>query len=264
LTQKRTTTVRRNGAHRSPARGTGSGPEGRPGGRRFAPSRKNVTEGGLVFGALLANRRSRLGLTQRELAARIGVSPSTIARAEQGHPQDGQILEKLYAVFGFDRPSHARRVVSKIAPRGPVPRPHISLGSRWLWAGVAMVAIALLILVVSSISGSAATSSLQPSVAVSKVPGAPASIQHARVHAEKVALVEARRAAAREREREAAAAAAAAAKKSAAKEARQSAAAAPQEVTATTAPSPAPSGGGGGSSSGPAPDLQHGIGTKGG
>jgi transcriptional regulator with XRE-family HTH domain len=267
LTQKRATTVRRKGVHGSPARPTGSEPEGRPAGRRFAPSRKNVTQGGLVFGALVANQRTRLGLTQRELAARIGMSPSTIGRIEQGHPPDRQILERLSAFFNVDRPSPVRRVVSKIAPRGPIARPQISLGSRWLWAGVAMVAIALLILVVSSISDSgAATSSLQSSVAVSKVPGAPASIDHARVHAEKMAVAEARRAVARKREREAAAAAAAvaaAAKKAAAKEVRQNAAAAPQ-FTAPAAPSPAPSGGGGGSSSGPAPDLQHGIGAQGG
>jgi len=249
LSQKRTTAVRRKGGDRSPARRTGSG---------------------LVYGTLVANHRTRLGLTQRELAARVRISASTIGRIEQGHPPDAQTREKLAAIFNFHPPSPIRRVVTKIAPHGPMPRPHISLGSRWLWAGVAAVVLALLVLAMSAISGSGGTdSSLQPSVAVSHVVGPPGAIHHARVQAEKLAAAEARRAASeRKREREAAAAAAAASaatkKKAAAKEARQNAAAAPEPVTPPVAPPPAPSNGGVGGGLGPAPDLQHGIGAQGG
>ncbi len=276
MTQKRTTTVRRNGRNsvsRSPARRKGSRPEARSAGRRFAPSLRNVTDGGIIYGALVANHRTRLGLTQKELAARVRISPSSVERIEQGHPPDAEIREKLAAIFTLDQPSPIRWAVTKLAPSGQRRRRHLSLGSRWLWGGVAMVAIALLALAVGSIAGSGGTaSSRQPSVAVSQVLGAPASIHHARVHAEKIAAAEARRAAERRREREAAAAAAAAAAaevaatKAAAKEARQNASTTPEPVATPVQPPPAPSGGGGGGSgsSGAAPELQHGIGAGGG
>jgi len=289
LRQKRTTTVRRNGVDQRRARRTAPVPEDRPAGRRFAPSPKNVTEGGIVYGVWVANNRTRLELTQRELAARISVSPSTIQRIEQGRPAGAENREKLAAIFSFDRPSLAHRVVTKIPPRGPMRRPRISLGSRSLtrlWVGAAAVAIAVLALAVSAISGSGGTaSSMQRPVAVSQVLAPPVAIHQARVQALRRAAAEAR-AAERRREREAAAAAnaaAAAAKKAAAKAARQKAPAAPEPVNVASspapstgggggsgssgpAPSPAPStgGGGGSGSSGPAPDLQHGIGPEGG
>jgi transcriptional regulator with XRE-family HTH domain len=266
LSPKRTTAVRRNVGGRWPARPAKSEPEARPAGRRFAPSLKKVTQGGIVYGALVANQRTMLGLSQEELAARIRTSTSTIERIEQGHPPDRQIQKRLTAVFMFDRPSLAHRVLTKIAPSTPVPRPRISLGHRWLWVAVASVAIAVLVLVVSANSGSGGTVPARQ-LAVSQVLGPPATIHRGRVQAEKAAAAEARQAAERRREREAAAAAAAAAAeaKAAAKAARQEATAVTPPVTAPVVSSPAPSGGGGGGgSSDPAPELQHGIGAQGG
>jgi transcriptional regulator with XRE-family HTH domain len=261
-------------------------PEDRPAGRRFAPSPKNVTEGGIVYGVWVANNRTRLELTQRELAARISVSPSTIQLIEQGHPAGAEIREKLAAIFSFDRPSLAHRVVTKIPPRGPMRRPRTSLGSRslirdacralgvsekvtsrTLWVGAAAVAIAVLALAVSAISGSGGSaSSMQRPVAVSQVLAPPVAIHQARVQALRRAAAEAR-AAERRREREAAAAAnaaAAAAKKAAAKAARQKASAAPEPVNVASSPAPSTGGGGGSGSSGPAPSPAPSTGGGGG
>jgi transcriptional regulator with XRE-family HTH domain len=247
----------------------------RPGMRRFRPRRTSVTEGGSVYGTLVANERAKLGLTQSELAARIRTSPSTISRIEQGHPPSARIREQLAIALNSPPQSPLRRAVSGISPHRPRRRPRVSLSSRWFWGGLAGVNILIALILGGRLSGGDTTSAstLPPSaVAVSDVRGAAATIHKARVEAQKAAAAEARRAAELKREREAAAAAAAAAaaKKAAAKAAPESTPTEPQPVAApvTPAPAPAPSGGGGGggggSSSGPAPGLQHGIGPDGG
>jgi hypothetical protein len=149
----------------------------------------------------------------------------------------------------------------------PSPR-RLTLGSRRLWGAVAIVLAVILLGVIGSrvLSGDGAPA-LQPSVQVSSVLGAPASIHQARVVARKEAAAEARRAAqqAREREKAAAAAAAAAAarraEKPAAREQSGSADSQPAASPVESSPSPpAPPSGGGGSNV-PAPDVQHGIGS---
>jgi transcriptional regulator with XRE-family HTH domain len=249
-------------------------PETGPATRRFSPRRKRVPEGGSVFGALVANERAKLGLTQRDLATMIRTSPSTVARIEEGHPPSAELRQQLVVALNSKPPGPLRRAVTRVSPRGRLRRPRISLGSRWLWGGVAVVNILIALILGGRLSGdSTSASPLEPAVAVSDVIGAPAAIHKARVLARKQAAAEARRAAELKREREAAAAAAAAAaaKKAAAKADHQSTLAASQPATAppvTSSPAPSSSsgssGGGGGGSSGPAPGLQHGIGAGGG
>jgi transcriptional regulator with XRE-family HTH domain len=245
--------------------------------RRFRSSPESVTSGGAVFGALVANERAKLGLSQRELAARIHTSPSTVERIEQGHPPSAEIMERLSVALSVELPGPLRRSVARISPRVPqsvrtalrVPRSSLALGSRIFWPILAALAVTTIALIAVSLSTSSGTqaSRLQPAVAVSNALGAPASIHRSRVQARKDAAAEARRAAERKREREAAAAAAAA-RKAAAKATSKSVPAVSPPVTAPATPSPAPSGGGsgsgGGGSSSPAPDLQHGIGGQGG
>jgi transcriptional regulator with XRE-family HTH domain len=255
-----------------------------------------VTTGGKVYGALVANERAKLGLTQKELAAKVGTSPSTIARIEQGHPPRPETRKQL-AVSLNAAPSSAlhlpivrkaarvERTASRGAPserprraRAPRQRPHRPSASprlRWIAAGFAVAAILAVNAGRITSSGSTDGSSLASALPVSNVVGAPTTIHKARIEAQKRAAAEARRArraaaAERRREREAAAAAAAeAAARRAAKERRAADSVPTAPVTPTVSPSPPPvssgggGGGGGGGSSGSAPELQHGIGSGG-
>jgi transcriptional regulator with XRE-family HTH domain len=267
---------------RNPSETSSAGP-------RFTPALKSVTEGGSVYGHLVACERGRLGLSQNELAARIGTSPATIARIEQGHPPGAELRRRLTETL-YVEPQNGlvRRLASSVPmrrvpavargtggrtprlprPNRPSPPPHLALGSRRLWGGVAIAfAVVLLAVIGSRLASGDAAPARQPSVQVSSALGAPAAIHKARVEARKEAAAEARRAAqqAREREKAAAAAAAAAAarraKKAAASEQSSSADGQPAASPVESSPSP-PSGGGG--SNGPAPDVQHGIGSGGG
>jgi transcriptional regulator with XRE-family HTH domain len=251
-------------------------------GRRFTPARKSTTEGGTVYGNLVAHERGRLGLSQKELAARIRTSPATISRIEQGHPPGTEVHRRLTEWLGTEQPNGLARRLASSVPMRRVPavargtgertlRPslptRLTLSSRRLWGALAIAFAVVLLAVIGSrlLSGDGAPAR-QPSVQVSSALGAPASIHKARVEARKEAAAEARRAAqeARERERAAAAAAAAAAARKAKK-----AAAAEQNSSADSQPaapvesSPSPPSGSGGSN-GPAPEIQHGIGSGGG
>ena len=57
----------------------------------------------MVAWALVQEARRRAGLTQRELAARVGTSQAAIARIERGR-QDPSLktLERMVAACGFD------------------------------------------------------------------------------------------------------------------------------------------------------------------
>jgi len=254
---KQTKTGRRNGA----------------GGRRFSPSRENLTEGGRIYGTLVANQRARLGLSQEELAARVRTSPSSIARVEQGQMPSAEMLKRLSAELNPKPVGRIRRLFSSAATRFPKRRPRVSGGERLLWGGLVVALIALAGLIGGQFSsGESGAHAAQPALQVSHSIGAPAAIHKARVQAQRAAAAKARRAAkrARERERAAAAAAAAAARKAAAKAARQSTPppstpSSSPPVTAPVAPAPAPSPApsGGGSSSAPQPGLSHGIGAGG-
>jgi transcriptional regulator with XRE-family HTH domain len=275
---KRNTDVRRETGQEQPEERAGSAmdadPETRAGMRRFSPSRRTVTEGGSVFGTLVANERARLGLSQSELATMIEASPSTIARIEAGHSPTDEIRKQLAVALSSEPPRRARRRVPAVPsrPQLRVPRPRLRLGPRWFWAGLAVVNILIALALGGRLSGngSSSASPLQPSDVVSNRPEALAlaASHRERTRAENAAAAEARQAAKRKREAAAAAAAeAAAARKAAAKVADQGTTTVAPPITEPIAPSPAPSGGGGGgggSSGGPAPELQHGIGTQGG
>ena len=265
--------------------------------RRFNPSLKRVTEGGRVYGVLVANQRERLGLSQSELAVRVRTSMATIERIEDGHPPDAELRQRLSDHL-FPEP--ARNPVRRLASSHPIdrlasshpidrlvqgvaPRKRVSAvrvpGNRRLWGAVGTAALIALLMIAGTriFSGGDGAPSLQPSVAVSDSSlqssvavsdaiGAPAAIHRARVDAQKAAVAEARREAVarRARERELAAAAAAAARKRAAKHAAttnsSSTTSPPVAAPVTSSPSPSGGGGGGGSSA-PAPQLGHGIGS---
>jgi DNA-binding XRE family transcriptional regulator len=252
--------------------------------RRFEPSSKRVTDGGRVFGLLIADQRERLGLSQTELAARVRSSRAVIERIESGHPPGAELRQRLSdSLFPEPAPNPVRRLASshpidRLAQGVPL-RNRLGAvrvrGNRRLWAAVAAVVLIALLLILGTriLSGDDGAPSDEPSVAISAVIGPPAAIHRARVEAHKAAVAEARREAAarraRAREQAAAAAAATAARKRAAKQAvatNGSSSTTSPPVAAPVTPSPSPSGGGGGGgggggSSAPAPQLGHGIGS---
>jgi transcriptional regulator with XRE-family HTH domain len=275
---KRKTAARREAPNTTPAERTSSESERGSAERRFAPSQKSLTEGGTVYGTLIADQRAKRGLTQTQLAAIIRTDPFTIARIEEGHPPTAEIRSRLAAVLTTEAPSPIHRAIARTRPaRSPRPASGTSprlrlrlprLSMLWLWGNVAVVSILIALILGGRLSGSDSSASpLQPSLALSAAPSALAAVHRTRTRAENVAAAQARRAAERRRERAAAAAAAtAAARKATAKAARQATPVNVPPVTQPVAPTPAPSGGGGGGgggSSGPAPDLTHGIGAEG-
>ena len=277
---KRKTAAKREARNRTPTERTSSESERGSAGRRFAPSQKSLTEGGTVYGTLIADQRAKRGLTQTQLAAIIRTDPFTIARIEEGHPPTAEIRSRLAAVLTTEAPSPIQRALARRTRPARSPRPASGtsprlrlrlprLSIRWLWGSVAVLNILIALILGGRLSGSDSSASpLQPSLAVSAAPSALAAVHRTRTRAENVAAAQARRAAERRRERAAAAAAAAAAaRKAAAKAARQATPVNVPPVTQSFAPTPAPSGGGGGGgggSSAPAPDLTHGIGAQGG
>lgn len=273
--------------HRPP-----NGTEIRPGMRRFAPTDETATDGGTVYGMLVANRRARLNMSREELAAKIGVSPSAVMRIEQGHPPDAEVRGRLGVILDPEPPGPLRHRLGGAvrtaagaaagavgaATAGAIPerRPELHLDRRWLWGALAGALIILATIIggwfssaggwFSSADGSP---SPQPAVAVSNVLGPPAVIDRARVLSQKEARAQARRAA--ERAAAAAAAAEAAARRAAAKPVQRKVAGRTQTPIQPASPSLPPStgtgtggGGGGGGSSAPAPELNHGIGSDGG
>jgi transcriptional regulator with XRE-family HTH domain len=227
--------------------------------------------GGTVYGHLVAYERGRLGLSQKELAARVRTSPATIAQIEEGHPPGAELRRRLTEALNTERQNGLVRRMASSVPHRPSRPPRLTLGSRRLWGGVAIALTVVLLAVIGSrlASGEGAPAP-QPVVRVSGALGAPAAIHKARVEARKQAAAEARRAArqAREREKAAAAAAAAAAarkaRKAAATEKSSSADSQPAASPVESSPSPPSPPSGGGGSSVPAPEVQHGIGSGGG
>jgi ribosome-binding protein aMBF1 (putative translation factor) len=283
LTQTKRTSNRRKAGELS-AQGT---PDPSSAGRRFTPTLNRVTEGGSIYGNLVAFERAKHGLSQKQLAAKIRTSPATIGRIEQGHPPGAELHRRLTKTLGIEtRNGVVRRLATVVPertsrlrrPRRPRRTRHRTinsgwLSSRWLWGGVAIASVALAWLVGGQLStGDGGASASQPSVRVSSALGAPAVARarlHARVEARIAAEAKARRAAQKARERKAAAAAAAAAAarraKAQAKATNQASSPNTQTVTPPVTSSPPPSSStgssGGGGSSGPAPSLGHGIGS---
>lgn len=88
---------------------------------------QSVADDGLrALGALLetvpwvlTERRRSLGLTQRDVASRMGVSPSTVHRAETGALPSGSTLVRMLRWLDVTGPSASpERVVSAGAPVG--------------------------------------------------------------------------------------------------------------------------------------------------
>ncbi len=257
--------------------------------RRFSPSSESVTSGGAVFGALVANERAKLGLTQRELAARIHTSLSTVARIEQGHPPSAEIMERLSVALSVEPPGPLRRSVARIAPPSGsvrrsvariappsgsvrrsvariappsgsvrrsvariaprVPRSSLALGSRIFWPILAALGVTTIALIAVSLSTSSGTQASRLQPAVAVSNALGAP---AAIHRSRVQARKEAAAEARraaERKREREAAAAAAAARKAA--AKATSKSVPAVSPPVTAPAtPSPAPSGGGSGSG--------------
>jgi transcriptional regulator with XRE-family HTH domain len=128
--------VQRDAGEIRPAESTETPDAGYPT-RRFAPSLNSVTEGGSVFGDLVANERAKQGLSQRELAAKMHINPSTVARIEQGHPPSAELRELLGKTL---YPEDSNRLVRALAATGAVLRAAATRAVRGL-ASICAVAI---------------------------------------------------------------------------------------------------------------------------
>jgi transcriptional regulator with XRE-family HTH domain len=149
---KRRTAARRQAGKRTPTERTTSESERGSAGRRFAPSQESLTQGGTVYGTLIADQRAKRGLTQTQLAAIIRTDPSTIARIEEGHPPTAEIRSQLAAVLTTEAPSPIHRALARRTRPARSPRPASGtsprlrlrlprLSSRWLWGSVAVLKI---------------------------------------------------------------------------------------------------------------------------
>ena len=58
-------------------------------------SGSKITDGGEIFGRLVAVRRAGLGLSQEDLAARMDSSQSDVAHIEEGRPPSTEALNRL-------------------------------------------------------------------------------------------------------------------------------------------------------------------------
>ncbi len=251
---KRPTTLRGNtGRQRSRSRQSSKRPAGTgPAQRGDTPSKRSTTEGGHVFGGLVASQRLRLGLTQSQLAARMQTSRSRVARIEQGQLPDAETQRQLSLALDPGRGiGPLRRLAAWVAARR-VGLPHVS---RLLGSSVVVVLLISVLVVLDGRSSNAgpAPSSLQPSIATSDPVSPPAAIRRSRVRAKKAAAA-----------RIAAKRAAAGAGKAPANDIHQGILAANHPVTESGSPSSGGGAGGGGSGRS-GPDLtDHGVGSHGG
>jgi transcriptional regulator with XRE-family HTH domain len=62
-----------------------------------------------MTGAALRRLRKRLGLTQRELAARVGVTPTTVARWERGEVRITEPMSRLLRLLAGTAPATPKR-----------------------------------------------------------------------------------------------------------------------------------------------------------
>ena len=60
------------------------------------------TSASAYFGRLVAARRSDLGLSQGELARRMGTSPSSVARIEAGEPPGAEVRKRLAVALSME------------------------------------------------------------------------------------------------------------------------------------------------------------------
>ena len=151
---RRSTTARRtNGAS---AAGPSDQQADSRAGRRFSPSLKRITDGGRVYGMLVANQRERLGLSQGELAARVRTSVATIERIEHGHAPAAELRLRLSdSLFPEPERNPVRRLASShpidrlvqgVPPRrraGAITVP----GNRRLWVAVGIAALVVVLVI---------------------------------------------------------------------------------------------------------------------
>ena len=249
-----------------------------------------VNEEQAQFGRLVAFRRQRLGMSQEELAAQMGIGLDGVVRIEQGEAPSPEMSGRLAHALRDEPPSGLarwslpawlsweavrRRHGSDAAPRrlgfDGVRTRLSALWGRRLAGGIAIAAVLLLLLaaLVGPFGNDGEISNLDsPSAALSPLAdysatlgaAARAEARQERLAAERLAAERAAAAAA-ERRREARAAAAARREQEA------------SEVASTPEPPapvfvPAPSGGGGGSGGGssapaPKPDVGHALAPEG-
>ncbi len=135
-TERPTTLRGNNGGRRSPSRPSSKRSAG-PGPRPTQRSKRNATEGGRVYGGLVAGQRVRLGLTQSQLAARMHTSRSSVARIEQGRLPDAGTQRRLSLALNPQRGiGPVRRLVAWVASRRG---PGLPQGSHWLRSGIGPV-----------------------------------------------------------------------------------------------------------------------------
>jgi hypothetical protein len=134
----------------------------------------------------VAGERARLGLTQAQLAARMHITRSKVARIEQGQAVDAETRREL---SGALYPEREIGPVRRLATRVPAPRglglPH---GSRLLWSGALAVVALISVLVVlegrsSNVGPGPSSLQLQPTIAGSDVLGIPSALHPSRVQA---------------------------------------------------------------------------------
>jgi transcriptional regulator with XRE-family HTH domain len=247
-----------------------------------------ATREGKRFGWMVAVRRTELGLSQSELAARMHTSRSEVTRIEAGHRPSAETVKQLAAVLdgepGVHGPGRSIARAGAIDNLATTPRdppvgrePREPLDRRRLWAGLAaLVLIPLLVIGIGRLAGGGGgepTESLEPVSALPALSAAAERAQH-RVQAQERAQAEIRAAKAAAREAKQARAEAILVERreaAAARKEEQAAPAASSEAGGDSfsepvsppvyTPPPAPSGGGsnGGGSQG-RPDVSHGIG----
>jgi transcriptional regulator with XRE-family HTH domain len=97
-----------------------------------------IRQGDQIFGRLVAVRRAALGLSQEDLAARMGTSQANIAGIEHGRPPSLETLERLAVALAAK------------SRRGPA---WTSLGGRWRLAGLAIAILVPALLILNGRSG---------------------------------------------------------------------------------------------------------------
>jgi hypothetical protein len=130
----------------------------------------------------VAGERARLGLTQAQLAARMHISRSKVARIEQGQTVDAETRRQLSRAL---YPEREIGPVSRLAARVPAPSglglPH---GSRLLWSGALVLVVLISVLVVldggsSNVGPGPSSLQLQPTIAGSDVLAVPSALDRA-------------------------------------------------------------------------------------
>lgn len=86
-----------------------------------------------IFGGLVANQRARLGLTQSQLAARMHISRSKVARIERGQAPDPETRRQLSHALYPDRGIGPVHRLAAQSPRGGSACPMAPAGVGVAW-----------------------------------------------------------------------------------------------------------------------------------